>query len=65
MKKRFQKRFFVIFLLCLYFILVKCNVKAKSVCENEKQGNQTEKNVNPVEKASSDVFPSRDLIIKI
>jgi hypothetical protein len=65
MKKIFQKRVIIIFLVCLYFILIKCNVKAKSLCENEKQSIQTEKNVNPADKASSDVFPSRDLIIKI
>lgn len=65
MKKIFLKRVIVIFLICLYFILIKCNVKAKSVCKNEKQSIQTEKNVKPVDKVSSDVFPSRDLIIKI
>ena len=65
MKNVFQKRFFVIFVVCVYFILVKCNVKAKSICEIQKREPQTEKTINPAEKASSDVFPSRDLIIKI
>lgn len=65
MKKIFQTKTLVIFLVLLFFILAKCNVKAKSVCGIEKEHIHTEKNFNPVEKASSDIFPSRDLIIKI
>jgi hypothetical protein len=45
-------------------MFVKCNVKARAICKIENQ-NQTEKNINPMEKTPSDVFPSRDLIIKI
>ena len=65
MKKIFKTKVVVIFLVLLYFLLVKCNVKAKSICEIEKQKTQKETNINPLEKASSEVFPSRDLIIKI
>ena len=65
MKKIFQTKILVIFLVLIYFVLVKCNVKAKSVCKIEKQNSNTEININPMEKVSSDIFPSRDLIIKI
>jgi hypothetical protein len=64
MKKIFQTKTLVIFIVLLYFVLVKCNVKAKSVCSLEKQNNNIE-NIYPVERASSEIFPSRDLIIKI
>ncbi len=65
MKKIIQTKILVIFLSLLFFLLVKCNEKSKSVCELEKQKTNTEKNISPVEKASSEIFPSRDLIIKI
>lgn len=65
MKKIIQTKILVIFLSLLFFLLVKCNEKPKSVCELEKQKINTEKNISPVEKASSEIFPSGDLIIKI
>jgi len=65
MKIKFQIKLIVIVIVILIFMFVKCNVKAKSICQIEKQKYQSEKNINPLEKAPSEVFPSRDLIIKI
>ncbi len=65
MKKIFPTKLLVIFLVLMYFILVRCNVKAKSFCKSDKQKTGTELNITPIEKMSSEIFPSRDLIIKI
>ena len=65
MKTIFQTKLIVIVIIILIFMFVKCNVKARAICEIENQKNQTEKNINPMEKTPSDVFPFRDLIIKI
>lgn len=66
MKKAIQIKILVlIFLFFVCFGLQNCNVKAKSVCENNCKNSKTENKLNLMEKRSSDVFPSDDLIIKI
>ncbi len=65
MKTKFQIKLMVIVIVILIFMFVKCNVKAKSICHIDKQKHPSEMNINPLEKTPSEVFPSRDLIIKI
>lgn len=65
MKKIFQTKILIIFLVLVYVTLVKCNVKTKSVCRIEEQSINTKINLKPLENVSSDIFPSRDFMIKI
>ena len=66
MKKMFTtKTPLLIFIFFISMTLANCNVKTNSVCENNKQKNQKENNVNSVEKCSSDIYPSDGPYIKI
>jgi len=66
MKKMFSTK--GLLLICMFFIsiaLADCNIKPNSICENNKQNIQKEKNIIPLEKCSSDIYPSAGLNIKI
>lgn len=66
MKKLFKTRMLlVIFMLFLSLALENCNAKTRSLCDINKQNTRKENNLTPMEKCSSDIFPSPGLNIKI
>ena len=66
MKKMFSTKMpHLIFIFLISMTLANCNVKTNSICENNKQNTKKENNLEPLEKCSSDIYPSDGPYIKI